>query len=128
MRDDSLRQTITEQFPSNLGWLKISAVLLTVYALGFGSKAVLDAYSSNGISDDDLAKLVELAACSTGEPASAIWFRAMADQTWYRDYRAEVAKQFLVDIDIHSCSIREAANTHTDQGKIWALSPDDRKN
>jgi len=108
--------------------LKSCAVLFLTFVVGFGAALGFVAYSSVDFTDDELAKLAELAACSTGQPASALWLKAKTEDHWYTRYRIEVARQFLVDIDIDRCSVRKTANADTGHVKIRTLSPSNRHN
>ena len=129
MRDDFLRQIITDKVSSNAGWLKLGSTAALAFSVGFAAAAGLFSYSSHDLTDDDLAKLAELAACSTGEPASSLWLQAQSDDTWgVVGDRYKVAKRFLIDIDIDRCGIRETANAQIDQRKVRAFPPRDRYN
>lgn len=128
MRDEFLRQVIQERVPVKPGTVKIGVALLLAFAVGFSSAVGFFAFSSANFTDDELAKLAELAACSTGQPASALWLKAQADEHWFLNYRTEVARQFLVDIDIDRCSVRKTANAHTGQVKVGTFPPGDSYN
>ncbi|QFS97599.1 hypothetical protein FIV06_09210 [Labrenzia sp. THAF191b] len=129
MRDDFLRQIITDNVSGNVRKIKTSGIAVLAFSIGFAVAAGFHSYASNGPSDDDLAKLAELAACSTGEPASSLWLQAQSDNAWgFVGDRYKVAKRFLVDIDIDRCGIRETANAQIDQREIGTFSPRDRYN
>lgn len=128
MRDERLHQIIRDRVSVKPSTLKVVLALLIAFSLGFGVATGIFRFAPDQLTDDDLAKLAELAACSTGQPASAVWLKAKNDAGWFQNYRTEIARQFLVDIDINTCSVRQTANTHTDQFKVLALSPSDAYN
>lgn len=128
MRDNHLRQTILDRVPGSVAWRNLCVTASLAFALGFCAAMGVFAFSEDVLTDDDLAKLAELAACSTGQPASSLWLQAQSDSTWVLSDKVVVAKRFLVDIDIDRCSVRETANANVDERKIGAFPPGDRYN
>ncbi len=128
MRNDNVRQIITDNVAGKSLWIKMSAFLAFGIVIGMGLMAALFLQNMDRFSNDELAQFAELAACSTGEPASTLWMSAHERNGWFIGSQVETVRRFLVDIDINRCRIRETANAHTDDGEIWAFSPDNRKN
>lgn len=126
MRDNSLRQVITGHVSNKIDWRNLAAGLLVAVSVG-AAGSIAAAWSMNP-TDDDLAKLAELAACSTGQPASTIWLAAQEDEGWSIQRGWKIAKRLLVQIDVDRCGVRQAPHANADKGKIWAFPPGERYN
>lgn len=128
MRDYNLRQIITDASTSKIGWIKFGITVCATAVVSVGLTAAYYNSRTDRLSNDELAKLAEFAACSTGVPASTLWMSAHRNSDWTATSQIQTVRRLLVDIDVDRCSIREAANTDADDGEIWAFSPDNRKN
>jgi hypothetical protein len=127
MRDAILRQKISERFQYD-GRVQKLVFLIFPFVLGIIFSYPIYAANTTSVTDNDIAKLAELAACSTGQTASAIWLEAKRGQSWLRTGNAEVAKRLLVDISIDTCAVRHTSNRYGYDREIGALSPANRYN
>ena len=126
MRDNLLRQVISDQVSDSFKSRSLISGFLVASLVGFSS-AMAAAWWANP-SEDDLAKLAELASCSTGEPTSAIWLSAQESEGWSLFRGWKIANRLLVQIDVDRCGVRQTANAHADKRKLGAFPPGERYN
>jgi len=70
--------------------------------------------SYDEISEDDLAKIAEVASCATGEPAASLWIRAEQDIPWFKLRHNSIAARLLVDVDLNRCTVRQSSHTNVE--------------
>lgn len=128
MRDEFVSKLISDRFDGSWFSFKQLRARALCFVVGLSCAAIAFGSLPSRFNDDDLAKLAELAGCSTGQPASSLWLNAAKSQQWpFRD-NATIAKRLLVQIDTTRCGIDYAAYSHQGDGKIAALPPGDRYN
>lgn len=127
MRDNRLRRVITTDSAGKVGLVR--GIVKACFYIAFGSTVTAGyfAYASERVPNDELAKLAELASCSTGEPASTHWMRAHNESDWNPVNQVDTVRRFLVHIDVDSCRVRKAPDADTNQREVWALSPSNGK-
>lgn len=126
MRDNSLRQLISDRVSGDIEWRNLVAGFLVAASVGFAS-AMTAAWWRNP-TDDELAKLAEIAACSTGQPTTAVWLEVQESEGWSLFRGWKIARRLLVQIDVDRCGVGETANADTDKRKIGAFPPGERYN
>lgn len=121
MRDGVIKSSIQKAAVSSAKYPVLDAVTassLVSFALG----CALTYKVIEPISQENLEKVAEMAACSTGEPHSSVWLRA---NTGTLVSNTTIMKRLLVDVDVERCKIRQAANANQSDGKPLAFSPGD---
>jgi len=128
MHDDFVSQLISDRLSEGWAKLKNLRTQTIAFATGIFCASAVIVSQSEKIDDDDLAMLAEIAACSTGQPASSLWLNAAKTSRWPFPDQVTIAKRLLVQIDTGRCGIRHAANRHQGNWKVGASSPSDGYN
>lgn len=128
MHDDRLQGLISGRVQGRRQFKKVAIATCASFIIGFGCAYGVFAHSSPDITEDELARLAALASCSTGEPASAVWLKAQKKAGLSPASSLEMAKQFLVEIDLNRCGIGQATNTSGNDRVVSAFPPSDRYN
>jgi len=133
MQDEGLQRLIAGRVKRKADGKKLVGIATASCAfglvIGFAVAFGIVTSPEDTITSDDLAKLAALAACSTGEPASAVYLKAekKAGSVWPATYN-EIAKKLLVDIDLDRCRIRQASDRDRNERVVRAFPPSDSYN